>query len=159
MKLKKTLLISLFSFSLVGNVYATKNEHSPLLKGLSSEQKKEVVAVLDAMDGLTLFQSERYSEALPYLKSAATYGDVTSQRLLAYVYFLGENGVKKDFHQARKWFQKAAEQGDAESQFQLGAIYYTGDGVKRNIQASIKWFDKSCKNGIQKACEILSKLK
>ena len=158
MKLKKALLISLFSFSLMGNVYATKNEHSPLLKGLSSEKKKEAVAVLDAMDGLTLFQNERYSEALPYLKSAATYGDVTSQRLLGYLY-LGQNGVKKDFHQAMKWFKKAAEQGDADAQFNLGAMYYKGDGVKQNRQASIKWFDKSCNNGSQDACEILSKLK
>ncbi|MDY6217163.1 hypothetical protein [Actinobacillus porcinus] len=60
------------------------------------------MTLLDAMEGLTLLQNERYSETLPYLKSAVTDGDVTSQRLLGYLY-LGQNGVKKDFHQAMKW--------------------------------------------------------
>jgi TPR repeat protein len=41
-------------------------------------------------------------------------------------------GAPQDFAEAVKWFRKAAEQGDAEAQNNLGAIYAQGQGVQRD---------------------------
>jgi len=47
------------------------------------------------------------------------------------MYANGE-GVPKDSVQAVKWFRKAAEQGDADSQFNLGVMYANGEGVPKD---------------------------
>ena len=36
----------------------------------------------------------------------------------------------QDYAEAVRWFRKAAEQGDADAQFNLGRMYYEGQGVK-----------------------------
>jgi TPR repeat protein len=40
-------------------------------------------------------------------------------------------GVEQDFKEAIKWFQKAADQGFAEAQYNLGFMYDKGQGVER----------------------------
>ena len=47
------------------------------------------------------------------------------------MYLLGEY-VPKDSAEAVKWFRLAAEQGDAQAQFQLGVMYDMGLGVPQN---------------------------
>ena len=37
-----------------------------------------------------------------------------------------------DYAEAKKWFQKAADQGDADSQYNLGSLYYDGHGVTQD---------------------------
>ena len=39
--------------------------------------------------------------------------------------------------------RKAAEQGDAESQFNLGAYYYIGKGVEQDKKETVKWWRKA----------------
>lgn len=41
-------------------------------------------------------------------------------------------GVKQDYFEAFKWYQKAAKQGYAKAQYNLGHMYYQGYGVKQN---------------------------
>ena len=40
----------------------------------------------------------------------------------------------QDHAQAALWYRKAADQGMARAQFVLGAMYYSGNGVKKIIQ-------------------------
>jgi TPR repeat protein len=43
--------------------------------------------------------------------------------------------------QCRHWFEKAADQGDANGAFILGTMYWNGDGVERNHeQAGKRWY-------------------
>jgi TPR repeat protein len=49
--------------------------------------------------------------------------------------------------QAIKWCKKAADQGDAEAQCQLGNSYLNGLGVTINKEEAIKWFKKSAEQG------------
>ena len=56
------------------------------------------------------------------LRVQANAGDADAQTSLAIAYFNGE-GIPQDDAQAMLWFRKAAEQGDADAQFNLGAIY------------------------------------
>ena len=57
---------------------------------------------------------------------------------------------------------KAANQGGAEAQFNLGAMYYSGEGVYQNMATAKEWFGKSRDNGYQNGCNeyrILNKNK
>ncbi len=57
-------------------------------------------------------------------------------------------GVDQDFEKARKWYGRAAEKGNAEAQFNLGALYFTGSGLKqRNFQKAREWYEKSALQG------------
>jgi TPR repeat protein len=39
--------------------------------------------------------------------------------------------------------RKAAEQGDAQKQFELGSRYYTGKGVAKDHAEAMKWYCKA----------------
>ena len=41
-------------------------------------------------------------------------------------------GVKKNAAEAAKWWRKAADQGHAQAQFELGCLYYVGEGVEQD---------------------------
>jgi TPR repeat protein len=49
------------------------------------------------------------------------------------VYYWGQNGVDRDFQEAARWFQLAADQGEAHAQFTLGVMQRHGHGVPSNI--------------------------
>jgi uncharacterized protein len=57
------------------------------------------------------------------------------------------DGVIKDAVKAVKWFRLAAEQGDANAQYNLGTKYDQGDGVAQNYVKAIKWWLLSAKQG------------
>lgn len=42
----------------------------------------------------------------------------------------------------------AAEQGDAQAQFNLGVAYNNGDGVSKNYKQAIKWYRLSASQGL-----------
>ncbi len=46
---------------------------------------------------------------------------------------------KTDFHEALKWFRKAAAQGDPDAQNALGQMYQDG-GVRQNCTVAAKWY-------------------
>ncbi|WP_229766363.1 SEL1-like repeat protein [Helicobacter pylori] len=41
----------------------------------------------------------------------------------------------------------------------LGALYYNGDGVKQDSKKVAALFEKACKLGYKKACEMLKELR
>ena len=62
------------------------------------------------------------------------------------MYRLGQ-GVPQDYKQAVKWYQKAAEQGYADAQCNLGIMYYEGDGVPQNYKKAYVWFNLAASQG------------
>ncbi|GBL24036.1 secretory immunoglobulin A-binding protein EsiB [Opitutia bacterium] len=54
-----------------------------------------------------------------------------AQTLLGHAYFNGE-GVQQDQALAISWYRKAAEQGLAEAQYNLGGCYANGIGVAKD---------------------------
>ena len=67
---------------------------------------------------------------------------MTAQSNLAGSYLYGE-GVEKDSKKAAEWFEKAAMQGDAYSQYRLGRMYLEGDGIKKNREKGSTWIRKA----------------
>jgi len=52
-----------------------------------------------------------------------------------------------------KWYRKAAEQGDAVSQFNLGIMYTSGLGVPQDDVLAYMWLDLAAAQGSQDAPE------
>ncbi len=48
---------------------------------------------------------------------------------------------------AAMWYSKAAAQGHAEAQFEIGACYFNGDGVTVDKVAAMEWWLKAAENG------------
>jgi len=60
-------------------------------------------------------------------------------------------GVTKDYKEAVRWFHKAAMQGYASAQRNLGAMYAKGQGVAQNDVLASVWTNVAAANGDEKA--------
>jgi hypothetical protein len=49
-------------------------------------------------------------------------------------------GIPQNFAEAVKWYRKAAEQGNAEAQYNLGMMYFAGLGVPKDYALAHMWF-------------------
>jgi TPR repeat protein len=63
------------------------------------------------------------------------------------MYNIGGQGVPQDYAEAVKWYRKAADQGNAEAQFWLGAAYYLNRGVPQDYAEAVKWYGKAADQG------------
>ena len=81
-------------------------------------------------------------DAARYLKQAAEMGLINAQALYGNALAEGKLGLKADKQSALEWFQKAAKQGNARSQFLLGIMCAVGSeetGVKKDIKEAFVW--------------------
>ena len=56
-------------------------------------------------------------------------------------------GVPQDYPQALYWYRRAAQQGNAEAQFNLGFLYATGVGVPQNYTEAFGWYRLAAQQG------------
>ena len=70
------------------------------------------------------------------------------------MYYEGQ-GVRQDYHKAVEWFTKAANQGFAQAQNNLGVMYDEGQGVRQNIATAKIYYGQACDHGLQKAVIII----
>jgi len=67
-------------------------------------------------------------------------------------------GVDKNDSRAVEWYRKAAKQGHAGAQFNLGKMYENGFGVDKNDSRAVKWYRKAAKQGDALARHNLDRL-
>ena len=60
-------------------------------------------------------------------------------------------GTAQDPKKAFECFLKAAKQGHASAQFNVGARYARGDGIAEDRQKSIEWYAKAAAQGHERA--------
>ncbi len=78
---------------------------------------------------------------------------VLAMTVLVAVLFGGnfEDGVaaynSKNYKKAAEFFQKAAEQGNASAQYNLGVMYDNGQGVKKDYKKAIELYKKAAEQG------------
>ena len=94
-------------------------------------------AIGSAQEGWDAFGRGDYAGALAIWQPIAERGDVQTQLLVGSIYDLGQ-GVPQDDAEAAKWYERAALQGSAKGQYQLGAIYARSPQVKDPFQG-YKW--------------------
>ena len=99
-------------------------------------------------------------DAWTKVKKAAEAGDANAQYKMGDMYNFNiqstllsiEKARKKaptpeDKAEAAKWYQRAAEQGHMYAQYNLGTLFYTGQGVPQNYVEAAKWYRKSAEQG------------
>ncbi len=59
----------------------------------------------------------------------------------------GKDGVTKDLKKAVEYFTKAAEQGHASAQADLGDCYFYGYGVYKDSDKAVEWYRKAAEQG------------
>ena len=64
----------------------------------------------------------------------------------------GGKDIPQDYAKSLEWSQKAANQGNAQAQFNLGLMYNEGKGVRQNSNTAKEFFGKACDNGYQNGC-------
>ena len=81
--------------------------------------------------------------AFAALRAKAAAGDVVAQFSLASILYYGGNETA----QAIDWFRKAASQGYAPAEFQMGQLYDFGFGVEQNDAQALSWYRKAAEHG------------
>jgi len=65
----------------------------------------------------------------------------------------------RDDAEAEKWYRKAAEQGRAEAQNNLGLMYVLGRGVPQDDAKAVKWFCSAAEQGYTPAQNNLAEMR
>ena len=93
--------------------------------------------------------------AFAYIPSAklkaAQNGDVKAQCEIGLGYAKGWITGSPDYVEAVKWWRKAAEQGYAEGQYNLGVSYAFGAGVKQDYVEAVRLWTKAAEQNYAQA--------
>ena len=55
--------------------------------------------------------------------------------------------MPRDEAEAARWYRRAADQGMAEAEAVLGAMYLHGRGLARDDEAAVRWFRRAAEQG------------
>ena len=99
--------------------------------------------------------SGRFREAYSTWKSIAERGDPRAQTAIGLLYARGD-GVKQDFTEAAKWFERSSAAGDSRGAGLLGKMYWYGDGVRRDEQKAEELLRKAAAAGDRDAGDLLT---
>ena len=104
----------------------------------------------------------KHKQAAKQLKRLADKKNARAQNYLGSLYASG-HGVKKNQKLAAHWYKRAAKQGLAAAQFNIGflLLYGAGDGehqIKANPRSAARWLSKAAKQNDTDAQFLLCKL-
>ena len=80
-------------------------------------------------------------------KVLAQYAVPGSMFAIAYAYDIGGAGVKQDYPEAARWYEKAAQANYVIAQLNLGILYQEGRGVGKNLQRAFNLYMKAAQQG------------
>ena len=93
-------------------------------------------------------QNNKLTKAIKKEEQKKTKNIYQSQLSAEEMYEIGEQMYEKgDYSEAVKRYRKAAEQGYARAQTNLGWLYVIGEAVPQNNIEAIKWFRKAASQG------------
>ncbi len=79
--------------------------------------------------------------AVTMLTMSANHGNATAQKILALKLI-----DSKEYEEGFMWLRKAADQGQAEAQFNMGYYLIQGIGIEKDEEAAIEWLLKSAES-------------
>lgn len=106
-------------------------------------------AMADALsDAVDAYKAKDYSRAEKLFKPLAQSGNTLAQFELGLMYCAGKvPGIPQDCKEGAKWYRLAADQGDADAQFNLGNLYNDGLGVPQDYKEAAKWYRLAAEKG------------
>ena len=60
------------------------------------------------------------------------------------------------YKKAKEWWEKAANQNNADAQYCLGTMYYCGEGLKQDYDKSREWLQKAANRNHTQALQLLA---
>lgn len=82
---------------------------------------------------------ESLARAVELVRKEAEAGDATAQTVLGLRYIVGAGVEKKDAKAAAKWFRMAADRFDIGGLYEMGMLYYSGKGVKKDRKEALRF--------------------
>lgn len=125
---------------------------STISEGLTPEEKAELKEqILPSGVGDVEAAEKKFKALLEDAKA----GDPAAQNGLGVMYYTGEaisktasgQVLNNDPELAAGWFFRAAEQGFADAQFNLGLMYANGEGVDKDMTQAVELFKKAAEQG------------
>ncbi|MEZ4528027.1 MAG: tetratricopeptide repeat protein [Desulfobacterales bacterium] len=109
------------------------------------EDKEVKIDYAEAARWFRKAAEQGHTDALKWLQTAAERKNPEAQRQLEIMYSNIKDSKEDltDFNAIRE----AAEDGDIAAQFQLGIMYYEGEGISKDYTEAAKWFRKAAENG------------
>jgi TPR repeat protein len=147
--------------SLISLVPAHKAFSSPLKAGKEAYEAGDYNAALTSFtegfrtgDGASGYYMARMLElglgieadkaaAVRLYQQTAADGYVASLNRVALMHYTGEEGLTQDYTKAAEYFEAAAQQGDANALFNLGKLYFRGQGVEANPGKALEYYRKA----------------
>ena len=77
---------------------------------------------------------------------------------LGVMYESGRGGLPQSDALAAEWYRKAADQGAAYAEFNLGAAYANGQGVPQNFPEALRWLRKAHAQGDEQAAGAIERV-
>ena len=104
------------------------------------------------------YNSGGYIKALNTFYTLAKKDDAKAQYNVGLIYANGK-GVQKDLAKAKKWYEKAAKQGNGPAQYNLAKLYHTaGETDAHGYEKARYWYEKAVEAGIMQAYNNLASL-
>ena len=123
------------------NQLPTITQEVPSVNVQKTDEVKDVVLAKSNDDVKSALQSEKTATSESKIHNAAE-----AQNTMGWHYYHGD-GVKQDYEESFKWFQKAAKLGEPSAQFNVGMMYAAGTGTKQDFIEAEKWYRKSAEQG------------
>ena len=102
-------------------------------------------------------KTKQHKLVAKYHLQAAELGYIYAQKTIAYLYAVGK-GIEINKEQSFYWENKAAEQENIESIFEVAESYRQALGVEKNFDQAIQWYQKSAKLGHRKSMYELAQM-
>ena len=109
-------------------------------------------------EGKSNLRKFRDDKAYSCFLEAAKTGDANAFYYLGEIFYNGGNSIERNYSEAFKFYQRAANSGHSIAQYKLGVMYRSGYGCEKNLSQAKEWFRKSAAQGYSKAEETLKKL-
>jgi TPR repeat protein len=93
--------------------------------------------------------------ALEYYRKAAKINNLFAIQMIGNYYATGRGGLGVNSAEAFKYYLRAAELGDADSQGLVGMHYYLGMGVQENKRQGLRWLKMAAEATNTEACYLL----
>jgi len=110
---------------------------------------KFLATTILALLSINLISYAALNAELKELAREARQGNADAQYAIGSIF--ATYNTLKDNTDAAKWFRKAAEQGLAKAQFNLGVSYQNGTGVPKDYNEAAKWYRKAAEQGMAEA--------
>jgi TPR repeat protein len=138
---------------LMDEMTATGGLPTILSEGLTAEEQADMLnqIIPTGSDEDEVTSGEKFEALLEQARA----GDARSQNELGFMYFTGEavsttatgEVLQNDPVLAAGWFYRAAEQGYADAQFNLGLLYVNGEGVEMDAAKAVELFYQAAEQG------------